>query len=547
MITSKNAKHFRESVDKKQELILIGGHILMKKHKKRVLGVFGISIVIAVCLFLRGDVNQDLISPLGQKDYPDATVVLYEGPETLRDAGEDDLVNTSEEKRDFSLMHCTDTQIMVNGRDCYVYDTNVNHSRRWSNNYLPSISRTPVAYFDFEGQVEITVCVPYKEFEKASVSPLSYGIEPEVDSEKKTVTFTISRPDSYTVFFDDSPLRAVHIFANPLETDIPDPEDEQVIYYGPGEWDVGAKLLMSGQTIYLAGGAVVHGTFKGLRGENITVRGRGILDGSGYPGWKGTDAHVPLQFDHCNGVTIRDILVLNSNAWVCQGYDSKDGVIDGLKIISCRPNSDGITLQSCENYIIRNCFVRSWDDSLVVKNYDNSSHDLTFSDIQIWTDLAQSMEVGYETNKGRRSESTIKDIKFENITVLNNFHKPVISVHNADDAAVSHIIFRNIVVEREEIGSGDGSQMPYLIDLHIVKSGNWSTTSERGTISDVTIENVSVLSGNKVNCRIKGFDEGHKITDVRIKNLRVLGEEITDPENPLLQIDASTSDGIRVE
>lgn len=59
--------------------------------------------------------------------------------------------------------------------------------------------------------------------------------------------------------------------------------------------------------------------------------------------------------------------MLNPNAWACQAYDSHDGVIDGVKIITARPNGDGISLQSCQNYEVKNCFVRSWDDSLVVK------------------------------------------------------------------------------------------------------------------------------------------------------------------------------------
>lgn len=106
-------------------------------------------------------------------------------------------------------------------------------------------------------------------------------------------------------------------------------------------------------------------------------------------------------------MTIRDIIVLNPNAWVCQAYDSHDGVIDGVKIITARPNGDGISLQSCQNYEVKNCFVRSWDDSLVVKNYDQNSSDIHFSQMQLWTDFAQSMEVGYETNKGSQPDTGI--------------------------------------------------------------------------------------------------------------------------------------------
>lgn len=163
-----------------------------------------------------------------------AKVVLYEGPKSLRDATEEDLKNTSEQGRDFSLLHCTDTTVTVNGQECYVYDTNVNHTRQWVSNYLPPQSRTPVAYFDFEGTVEVTVTAPDRLCETASVSPLSAGIEPVVDAQAHTVTFRIDTPGNYTVQFDQSPERALHLFANPLETEVPDPDDPNVIYMAGG-------------------------------------------------------------------------------------------------------------------------------------------------------------------------------------------------------------------------------------------------------------------------------------------------------------------------
>lgn len=222
-------------------------------------------------------------------------------------------------------------------------------------------------------------------------------------------------------------------------------------------------------------------------------------------------------------------------------------MIDGVKIISPRPNGDGITLQSCQNYLVENCFVRSWDDSLVVKNYSSNSSNITFRNIQVWTDLAQSMEIGYETNKGNKPDAEISQITFENILVLNNFHKPVISIHNGDDADIHDIIFRDIVVENARMGSGDGSVMPYLIDLHVGPSSNWSTTSERGLIHDVLIENVTVLGGQSHASRFDGYDAAHMVYDITIRNLTVLGEKVTDADSGQFIIDPMTTANIVIE
>jgi hypothetical protein len=480
-------------------------------------------------------------------DMSNSKLVLYEGPKSLKNATAEDLKTVGEKLRDFSLMHCTDTLVKVNGYDCYVYDTNVNHNRQWSGDYMPPQSRTPITYFDFEGIAKIEVTVPEIDLQTVKISPVSAGTNPVLDAANHTVSFTITEPNTYTLTFNDSPSRALHIFANPLEVNPPKDGDENVVYIGPGEWNIESIMLEDNQTLYLSGGAVVQGIVQSNYASNIKVMGRGILDGSKFEGWMGKAALVPLKFDFCDGVEIKDILVINPNAWVCSANTSKNGVIDGLKIISSRPNGDGITLQSCENYLVQNCFVRSWDDSLVVKNYTGDSKNITFKNNQLWTDLAQSMEIGYETNKGKKEDAKISDITFENITILNNFHKPAISVHNADDATIDNITFKNIVIENAQMGSGDGSEIPYLIDLNIAQSSNWSTTKERGQIKNVVIDGVTVLSGRFNGSRIHGFDESHIVDGVTIKNLEILGEKITSFDQGKFEIDAATTKNLTIE
>ena len=477
----------------------------------------------------------------------DSKLVIYEGPKSLKDAAEEDLEATSENQRDFSLMHCVDTSVSVNGKELYVYDTNVNNTHSWADNYLPPVSRTPITYFDFEGTVLVEITVPDINIDKVKISPQKYGIRPEVDKDGHKITFPISEPDTYTVVFNDSVERAIHIFGNPLEENPPKEGDEDVIYIGPGEWDIENIPLEENQTLYIAGGAVVHGTIQGNYVNNVTVKGRGILDGSLFEGWQGKTANVPINFTGCRNINVEDVIFLNSNAWVFNSFESKDAKIHNIKIISPRPNGDGITLQSCENFLVEDSFVRSFDDSLAVKNYGADTNNITFKNIQVWTDLAQSMEIGYETNKGNKENARISNIAFEDITVLYNFHKPVISIHNGDDALVEDILFKNITVENALMGSGDAGENNQLIDLGIMSNGNWSTTKERGQIKNVTIDGVNVISGKFPPSKIAGFDETHTIEDVTIKNLNILGKSIKDPESGKFEIDKKTTKNIIIE
>jgi hypothetical protein len=201
-----------------------------------------------------------------------------------------------------------------------------------------------------------------------------------------------------------------------------------------------------------------------------------------------------------------------------------------VKIISGRQNGDGFTFQSCTDHVVTNCFARTWDDSLVIKNYSGSTKGITFRDMQVWTDLAQSMEIGYETDKGMTLDPEISEVLFENITVLYNFHKPVISIHNSDDAFVHDITYRNIVVENAMM-QGDNGNNKELIEMTLQNSG-WSTvTDEFGSIDSVLIDGLTVVNtadGKVPASRFSGQGPENRITNVTIKNVTILGQPIRD-------------------
>jgi hypothetical protein len=270
-----------------------------------------------------------------------------------------------------------------------------------------------------------------------------------------------------------------------------------------------------------------------------------MIDGSLYESWvkEGEYARVPIDFRNSRNIKVEGIIIHNSNAWCFNSFQSDGAEISNVKIISARPNGDGFTFQSCLNYSVKDSFVRSWDDSLVVKNYGINSDNITFDNIQVWTDLAQSCEIGYETNKGKLKNSKITNITFKNITVLYNFHKPVLSIHNSDDALVQNITYSNIVVENALMGRGDAGDNNQLIDFNISASC-WSSTAGRGIIKDVLIEDLTVLNsdvGVTPPTRIYGYDEEHMVENVTIRNVVINGTKITDLKDLKAKVNAYTA------
>ena len=469
-----------------------------------------------------------LLMPLaGAAEKAQTLLTLYEGPRTMASSAV--------------------ASVRVNGYDLFVYDVMVNHEHIWNANTQPS--STPMTYFDFEGKAVLSIRMPGlgKPVESARVLPASWGIEPRVQDGE--VRFTITEPGQYTVVFNDNVHQALHIFANPLETDVPDRDDPNVFWIGPGEWVMDAIALQDNQTLYLSGGAVLHSIISVANAKNVRICGRGLIDGGDYPAWNqpGSSARVPIDLNHSRDVRVEGISIVNSNCWNLNSYSSRDVTIDNVKIISGRQNGDGFTFQSCTGHTVTNCFARTWDDSLVIKNYSGSTRGITFRNIQVWTDLAQSMEIGYETDKGLTLDPEISDVLFENITVLYNFHKPVISIHNSDDAYVHDIVYRGIVVENAFM-QGDNGNNKELIEMTLQNS-SWSTVrDEFGTIDNVLIDGLTVLNtldGKVPRSRLAGQDEEHRITNVTLRGVTILGRPVTDLKEMKLSLN-DYCDGIEI-
>ena len=422
-------------------------------------------------------------------------------------------------------------KLYVNGEESFVYSVFVNPGRENKGNYdTSSVSRAPMAYFDLvQGEaridIELTQESSFPEVTSATVSPL--GKEIAVQTEGRHVRFSVSEPGQYVVQFNDTAREAFHLFVNAPEENLPDKTNPNVLWIEPGEWTIPDGIqLKSGQTLYLSPGAVVHTTVSAQFGSNIKIRGRGMIDGGIWESWKGQDAHLPVNFQYCSDVYVEGIIINNSNAWCFNAFETENALVENVKIISARPNGDGFTLQSCRDFTVQNSFARTWDDSLVVKNYGRNTDGITFRNMILWTDLAQSMEIGYETNKGKQEDAKISNVLFQDITVVNAFHKPVMSIHNADDALIEHIVWENIVVENADLGNGDAKDNRQLIDLTIAGSG-WSSTKTRGRIRDVLLKNITVLRGLETQqIRLMGFDETHGIDGVTIQNLTIYTKPI---------------------
>lgn len=459
------------------------------------------------------------------KTVTESKLTVYDGPELLESSSK--------------------LKAYVEGEELFVYDTRVNHNRIFS--YTYSQDEGQVVSFDFEGKVHMRVEITgAMALTDVVVRPLSYEIKPAVSG--NTVEFDLQYSANYTLEYNDGTVtdaadNALHIFANPIEENpvTADNVPANTIYIGPGVYSASAIPMASNQTLYLAGGAYVYGQVRAENLENITIRGRGIISGEIYDRKAAAEYTLPIELRFCKNVKIEGISILDPAGWAVTLYHSENIQIDNLKIITARANGDGISVQSCKDVKVTGGFVRTFDDSLVVKNTDRGdTENITFDNVVVWTDLAQSMEVGFETNG-----AVMKDITFKNITVLHNYHKAAMSIHNSDDAEITNVVYESITIEDGRMlgdNRNDGEN-DFLIDITIAYSQEWSKSDERGKIDGVRFENIKVLElADSVACRINGWGSQNNVQNVTVKGVEIEGEEIDGVEKLKLAYNTYVSD-----
>jgi hypothetical protein len=476
----------------------------------------------------------------------DSTVIRYAAP-----AGEGALPLSS------------DYRIFVNGLPVDVYRVKVLRPHTWGGDVGPQAHESAaMAYFDFDGPVHVRVEVDTP-IDHARIRPLRYEIEPVVKG--SGLEFTLTRPCKLSIEINEDITHNLQLFTNPLEQDVPDRDDPNVRYFGPGVHHPhdggvpGAIQLHSNTTIYIAGGAIVHGSIETPFHEavhDITVRGRGILLGENDTRCK--RGLMKLGFN-ARRINIRDIHLIDSYGWNVEIDWCRDVEISNLKILGYRGNSDGIDICSSNDVVVRDCYIRSADDNLVVVNvqydeqlrnffihadggYDhhygllfkhlhyqgqkrNASH-IRFSDCVIWQDRdgPSPIHVGWSMRSQRLS-----DVQFKDIDILHTRGGDKTAQIDIDTSwwgepgnVVENISFDHINIEDAHGG--------HLIQVRQI--------NEPAQIRHVRFRGVRLLGGQFSESLIDASAKESRIQDVTIEGMTVFDQPIDSPQQGKFRIHA---------
>lgn len=374
------------------------------------------------------------------------------------------------------------------------------------------VEKASMATFDFAGQVEVQVTYNKGAVDSARIRPLSYDIPFRLKGKK--MTFVLDRPCNLSVEVNGDIFHNLHLFANPLETNVPDKNDPNVIYYGPGLHtpEGGALKVPSGKTVYLAGGAVLAGRVLIEGVHDVQLRGRGVIDYKVKGG---------IRIANSRNIQVEGVVTTQ-----CATGGSDGVTIRNVKSISYYGWGDGMNVFASNNVLFDGVFCRNSDDCTTVYGtrlgFEGGCKNITMQNATLWADVAHPIFIGIHGNS--KEPEILENLNYINIDILDHKEKQLnyqgcMAINAGDNNLIRNVRFENIRVEDFRQGQ--------LVNLRIFYNKKYCTAPGRG-IENVLFKDISYNGEDSEVSVIEGYNEARKIKDIRFENLRVNGQLIAD-------------------
>lgn len=445
--------------------------------------------------------------------------------------------------------------------------------------------------------VEKTFGTPTNDVE---LVPSPFNLKPTILNNGRKIMFEIAEPKYVCVNFkspdnrhtSDGVVRhMLMVFAEPLETDVPDKNDPTVhvysktstvqqmndantIFFPKGyhnlsaQYDnvsnMGPSINKRGKRVYFEGGSYVHGRINGSSQAGVKIYGRGVLSGRDFKwsarlaqngGRLGIDSY-PTEQAHIEvsggSNTIEGVIVCDG-AGHGVNLGSNNNVYRNFKYWGWHPNNDGMRPWGSNNKV-ENCFVKACDDALYNKG-------LTVTNTIFWQGFNGSIITTGWDGRYNTENSILKNnyIIYPEWRGLGNNNGIVMSQQDFDMTGI------NIVIENLTV---DGN-IPALVNL---KTNSGKTdfvlptdfTGRVGKIENIHFKNVRV-NGRQVTFNGDAFEQtpvpsksvikGAKLTngdifytsDVSFTDVWLDGKCLSDYKiDDLFSIDPQTTRNIKI-
>jgi len=451
------------------------------------------------------------------------------------------------------------------------------------------------AFISFEGDKNVKIKVTAAEVKTAVIRPLAKNVKPVIN--ENTVEFSLAEYGGYVLEINGQ-HNALHIFYNPprdfkAEADKDKQMGRTVYYYGAGLHNAGNIWLNSKTTVVIDNGAVVRGSFSAFGADDIKIMGYGILDGSNEIRTTDTacvynlnrlalkEKYFPesyeeyaellsktdslnghLRFYRCENVYCEGVILKDCSNFCVVPAASNNVIIDNIKTIGMwRYNSDGIDIFNSSNVVVKNCFLRNFDDAMVIKGiygWDfKNNEDILVENCVIWCDWGGALEIGAETNA-----EEFKNITYKNCYIIHDSFGAMMRIHHHNRADIHSITYENIHCEfsadqmapvfqksdDEVYVDTPNSYQPYIFNMFVNADNLYGRENDhqQGPIHDITFKNIHLYIENGVFpmpqiCMI-GVDEKAYVKNINLENFYINGKAVKNISELNPEIRGTVSD-----
>ncbi len=388
-----------------------------------------------------------------------------------------------------------------------------------------NVRTVSMAYFDFDGKVDVRVTPASMEVKEARVRPLSYSIP--VDTKDNSLFFTLDTPRNLSVEVNGEIFNNLQLFANPLDTNRPSEKELKKLlknknyrYFAPGYHKADSIFLHSGETMYVAGGAVIDGVVEIRDADGVKLLGRGMI----YPE---KAQRLGVKVSNSRNVEVEGVFTTQC------AVGGSDGVkVENVKVMSYYGWGDGFNVFASSNVTYRHIFARTSDDCTTIyatrKGYKGGCRNILTEDAVLWADVAHPFMIGLHGSAMELGtdapDDVITDIVYRDIDVVDMHeqqidYQGVFAIVAGDNNVVKNITFENIRVENFRRGK--------LIDMRIAWNQKYCAAPGR-CIENVLFKDIFYNGDRSELSLMIGYDETRKISGVTFDNLVINGEHIYD-------------------
>ena len=281
-----------------------------------------------------------------------------------------------------------------------------------------------------------------------------------------------------------------------------------VLEISVGRYLTGSIFMKSNVELRLLEGAVLVGStnpydydmvegYYGLllaKGQkNISVKGKGVIDGRGFDcalnflnqvhlGFledttkndRVTKRPKLIYFRECENVAIEGVNLRNAAEWTLVTDQCENLTISGILMDSKNYwNNDGLDIVDCRHVLIKDSFIDASDDAICFKSH---SAEHLCEDIEVRNCVARSSASGFKFG-------TVSRGGFKNIRIINNkvfdTHRSAITIQSVDGGEIENILV-------------DGLEAVNTSNAIYLRTGIRWNNGKMGYLRNITLSNIKV-------------------------------------------------------